>query len=285
MDWRDVSFLMSHLSKGAGQDFKTPSQLRQRYRGLREEADSVFAAFNKRTDELKRIVGLKEEYDSLLQAPERLLSDLYRDLGHATMEHPQACPEDLRLDLARGDRNLNAFPRKETGVRKQIQYLRELAVTRIDARIQQLDQEMQKITSKIQKLNLQRRHGKRKVYSKDDIERIRQVKADKWDRRREKTAKMRRRIADFDKYDRGSCASDYLWWDLMTDGSAADDLFEVRDFRQRHPEWNYKTYRDPIESDLSVDAETDAGLFDEAAEELAASMKSSDDHDLFSDPS
>lgn len=280
-DWRDVSFLMAELGRTSDLDFQVPVKLREHYRNLREEADTVIAAFDKRATERDRIAALKKEHQELVSAPERLLSDLFRDLGKASVQHLDACPEDLRLELARGDENLNAFFRKQVGVGKQIQYLRELSVTRVDARIQQVDQELIKINNKIQKLEMQRRRGKRKRYSQDDIHRMRNVKAEKWDRNRAKTIKIRGKIADFRKYDRGSFATNYLWWDLMTGGSAADDIFEVREFRQRYPDWNHRSYVDPTVGavGLSIDP---TNVWDEAAEDLASSMMENTD-DGFSD--
>ena len=58
----------------------------------------------------------------------------------------------------------------------------------------------------------------------------------------------------------------------------ANDLFEVRDFHQRHPGWNYKTYQDPIDREPA----DGSGAIDDAAEELAASMSVPAD-DLFLD--
>ena len=280
-DWRDVSFLMSELAKKAGHNFEAPQKLCGYYRNLRDEADTVIAAYDKRVAIRDRIVDLKNEHTDLLNAPTRLLGELFRELGTATVSHLEACPNDLRLELARDDQNLNAFLRKQIGTEKQIQYLRELSVTRIDSRLQQVDQELTKIQQKIRKLEMQRRRGKRKSFSRDDIERMRNVKAEKWERRRAKTIKIRGKISDFDKHDRGSCASDYLWWDLMTGGARADDVYEVREFRTRHPDWDYRTYDDPT----NLGADSDSSAIDDAASDLASSMVGNQDDDLFSDPS
>ena len=278
-DWRAISFLMAELSKKAGLDFAVPADLVKHYRALRADADTVFDAFNKRAAKRDRIERIKSEYEEILKAPEQLLAELFRALGDATLQHLDACPEDLKLELAKGDQHLNAFLRKETGIRKQIQYLRELAVTRVDARIQQLEQELDKTESKIRKLNMQQRRGKRKRYSQNDISRMRNVKAEKWKRRQVKTAKVRRKVSDFDSYDEGSFASDYLWWDLMTGGAAADDIFEVRDFRHRNPGWDHRRYQDPIVGAGDDDSSDVLGV---AAEDLASSMMTPDE-DTFSD--
>jgi len=224
-----------------------------------------------------------------LAAPERLLSELYRELGKAALEHLQSCPEELRLNLAQGDPHLNAFLKKERGVQKQVQYLRELSVTRLDSRLQQLHQELNKLDAKLHKLEMQRRRGKRKRYSAADLARTRQVKPEKWKKRREQTQALRGRIVQFDRYDQGSWTAGYLWWDLMTKGARGDDLFEVREFHQRNPNWNHKSYHDPTTDPASVQYgimhdPLENQAMDHAAEDLADSMTTSHD-DRFTDAS
>ena len=54
-------------------------------------------------------------------------------------------------------------------------------------------------------------------------------------------------VYGFQSYDRGSLASDYLWWDLMTDGRIDGDFIpEVQHFRQRNPEYVYER---PLDDD------------------------------------
>lgn len=51
----------------------------------------------------------------------------------------------------------------------------------------------------------------------------------------------------FDRYDRGSWATDFLWWDVMTDGKLDGDFIpEVQRFHQANPNYQYERsdYRD-----------------------------------------
>lgn len=281
-DWRAVSHLMSHLKRKGGLLFETPTELKQHYRHLRAEADDVIAAYDRRVGEHDRIEAIKSEHQQLLGAPEHLLSALFQNLGNAIIDHLDACPEEVRIDLARGDKVLNTFLRKQTGLQKQIQYLRELPVTRVDSVVQQLNQEIQSLDAKIKKLKAQQARRKRKYFSEDDIERMRNVKVDKWARRREKNARLRQRIVTFNQYDQGSFVRDYLWWDLITDGALGDDIYEVRDFRTHHPEWDRSRYRDPTSDTYAMGA---AIMYDDAANDLAASMTSGSNDDSLSDHS
>lgn len=56
-------------------------------------------------------------------------------------------------------------------------------------------------------------------------------------KRREHYTKTRHVVTSFHDYDRGSLASDFLWWDLMSDGRLDGDFIpEVHAHHQRHPE-------------------------------------------------
>ena len=128
---------------------------------------------------------------------------------------------------------------------------------------------------------MKRRRGKQKFYSQDDIDRMRAVKTEKWAKRRLKTEKIRRKITDFNKYDRGSVTDDFLWWDLITNSSYGDDIYEVREHRQRFPNWNHRQHRDSWHTDDDDDYAN--ALIDDAAGDLSSSM-ADNDSDLF-DPS
>ena len=67
---------------------------------------------------------------------------------------------------------------------------------------------------------------------------------------------------------------DYLWWDVMTKSAYGDDLYEVREFRRRNPNWRHDTYTNPIIDD------SDSVDLDHAAEALYSAMSAPDRDDL-----
>ena len=280
-DWRAVSFLMADLEGGAQLNFETPDQLKRHYRKLQEKYKVVIPEYDDRVAQRDRIAALKTEHQQCVSAPERLLGELYSDLGAAVLEHLGSIPQARKEYLASIDSNLDDFMKKEIGIRKQIQYLEVLAVSRIDSQTQNLDLETAKIDGKINKLEMKRRRGKQKFYSQDDIDRMRAVKTEKWAKRRLKTEKIRRKITDFNKYDRGSVTDDFLRWDLITNSSYGDDIYEVREHRQRFPNWNHRQHRDSWHTDDDDDYAN--ALIDDAAGDLSSSM-ADNDSDLF-DPS
>lgn len=55
-----------------------------------------------------------------------------------------------------------------------------------------------------------------------------------FNKRRERYEKTRTTITTFNSYDRGSLASDFLWWDLMTDGRLDGDFISEVQHHHRH---------------------------------------------------
>jgi hypothetical protein len=107
------------------------------------------------------------------------------------------------------------------------------------------------------------------VFNEAQIAQMRDVKADKWAKRRSQIGEVRTRIVTFDNYNNGSLLERYLWWDLMTRGMHGHDIYEVRHFHETNPGWNYKDH-------LEGNAVDENGL-DNAAESLAASMSTPTD--------
>jgi hypothetical protein len=52
------------------------------------------------------------------------------------------------------------------------------------------------------------------------------------------------RMRDFDAYDRVSFASDFLWWDHMTNGCHAPHLVSVSSFHSHHPGYRWQGWND-----------------------------------------
>lgn len=56
-------------------------------------------------------------------------------------------------------------------------------------------------------------------------------------KRRQRWDDTRTHVVEFNNYDRGSLAQDFLWWDLMTDGRLDGDFIpEVHDHYERYPD-------------------------------------------------
>ena len=66
-------------------------------------------------------------------------------------------------------------------------------------------------------------------------------RADRFGRRAERYRSVSSTIYSFDAYDRANLSSDFLWWDLMTDGRYDGNFVpEVASYRQTHPDYSYE---------------------------------------------
>lgn len=271
-NWMNVSFLMGILDK-ANEKYATPTELKDAYNLFRSQAETIFKAHQQAVSERDRLRQLKAELQSLFEAPDKLLTELYHELGDAILDHLEACPEALRIPMAEKDEYLDSFFRKEIGLQKQIDYLKELAVVRIKNPSDQLRQEIDKLATKANKLRFSRKRFN-KYFSDEEIAKLKDTNEEKWKKRRTQLAMARQRISGFNQYNHGSFLTQFLWWDLLTNSLNGSDLFEVRQFYEQNPQWSRDNYVDPIHG-----ASNNQPL-DGAAESLASSMVSPDNDSM-----
>ena len=278
-DWRAVSWLMDDVEDKLDLDFATPEQVRDAWVALRDEALPVLEAENDLAAKLQALVHLKARHEALRAAPEQIFQRLIHALGEAVLDHLDSCSEHLKLSMANEDRYLVTFFKKDTGLERQIQYLKELKVARIQPLIQSINAEMAKLSQKVTKAQ-----RKFKTYDARTIMGMRDLKEEKWAKRHTRLGKIRGRVAGFKTYEQGDFTEDYLWWDLMTRGAPADDIYEVRTFRRRRPGWNYRTHEDRW-GNHHHHPEPSRTAMDDAADELTERMHPSDDDDWSLDAS
>jgi len=265
-DWRAVSFLMTMLEyQQPGKKYRSAAALRDAYAHLRATADPVFEAYEDLGRRQEHLRELKARYEALGEAPAKLMQELYAELGRAIQGHFEALPDDARQSLAGDDRDLALYLTKERGLTKQIDYLKELTVTRLDAPLQTLAEQQSRLGAKLQKMQAKLARGKLVAVEPGQLASLRDLKRESWEKRHSGLSSLRTRIGGFDDYSRGSYRDDFLWWGLMTHNARADDLYEVRTFYERNPGWDHRQYQ------AGLTGGTDAAL-DQAAVSLADEM-------------
>lgn len=233
-DWRAVSFLMHDLeARLDGVRFANADAVREHRRRLVDDAAPVLELEDELTRKRSLAVALKEEHQGLIDAPQRLLEQLYQALGKAIRDHLEASPVDLRYELAKGDKHLTAFLKKVTGVAKQVQYLEEMVVSRIDRPRESAAREIAKLEGKVAKRRHKHSRSRLRSIPNKEVEGLRRLKADKWEKRHTGIEKLRTRVAHFDRYEAGSFGEHFLWWNVMTKGARADDIHDVREHQHR----------------------------------------------------
>ncbi|MCA9522722.1 MAG: hypothetical protein KC609_17215, partial [Myxococcales bacterium] len=256
LDWRAGSFWMDEVEPALGRTFENLDELREAYLKLRTSADSVKEAYDGLGARLDALSAKRQRYDQLVRQPDVLHRQMVTTLEEAIAAHLDACPSDLRLEIAEGDPNLDAAMKKLTGLQKQSQYLRELRVVRVDSVVQQLEQQLRKLDRTIAKTERKiAKYGPGYRASAEAVNKLETLQRKKWDKRVASLDKVRTRVSDFDRYDHGSLSNDFLWWMLITDGMRGNDLYEVRVFTEQHPDWTLPLAPDdPDGVDLAADA-------------------------------
>jgi hypothetical protein len=275
-DWRAVSLLMEALEDAPDDSvYPTPDTVRAAWLRLWGQAEPIFELWSGLESRKRRLDALAAKRELLETAPTRLFQELYVALGDAVVTHLESLPDEAKIALVVDDKHLATFLQKDVGLQKQIQYLKELRLRRIQPTLQQLGQDISRLDLKIAKSR-----RKNKYVSDSDIAKMRAVKADSWRKRHERLGEMRGRIGGFNKYQKGSFTRDYLWWDAMTGGAPADDIYEVRVFRMNNPSFNHRSY------DPHWDNHWHTPLaIDHAADALADSLGSGGDDLLMGDVS
>jgi hypothetical protein len=275
-NWRSVSFLMTDFKKQYQIKYRNATEVKEAYGKLKSDSDTISEMYEELNRRKAAIEELKATYDGLVKAPDDLFHKMYLEMGDAILAHFESCPEEFRGELSKGDKNLGIFLKKMSGLKKQVQYLREIVINRIDPVLSSLDAQLAKLGKKRSKVL--RKLG----FTDAELDGIRKLDEGKWSGRREKLARLRQRIGDFNRYENGSFSDKFLWWALITNMAVGQDIQEVRTFYERHPDWDYRTHRDPWEP--AGTSRPDHAL-DAAAPDMALEMASTEDDSLQSDAS
>ncbi|MCK6683039.1 MAG: hypothetical protein L6R30_11560 [Thermoanaerobaculia bacterium] len=159
-----------------------------------------------------------------------------------------------RVDLAQHIRDvpletfsesLSAYPaftiltKKYNGLAHQVKYLDAIKEQQIDPARQRVEAEMDKLQKDVVKYS---RPKKAFTAFPPDVfqKRFDRQKVEKLRQRVQRLEKTHTTVYHFDRYDRASFATDFLWWDLMTDGRIDGNFIpEVRTFYETRPGYHY----------------------------------------------
>lgn len=250
--WRHGSFLMAALEKLKLPRFKNLIDLRARWLAIDNDFKPLHEAVTFANATLAHMDELETRHQQLLAEPSNQFKACFEAVGNLLVDHLLAVTEDARVQYARQDPSLASFLKKDAGLRKQVTYLQELALVRLGPAIQTLEAESQKAGSKAKRVQGKMARGRSVSVAQSDILGARSFPYDKWQKRRESFGKTRERIVSYHDYDRGSFVTNFLWWDAITRGARGEDLYEVRTFHERNPNWSVTAFVDPASAGLSA---------------------------------
>ncbi|UQA63048.1 hypothetical protein [Polyangium aurulentum] len=139
--------------------------------------------------------------------------------------------------------HVEILAKRVVGLSQQIVYLDRLAQKHLDEPESALRGALGKIERTIAKYSRPKYHGAQVEGAA--VERLSHGFSDRYQRIGQRFEKQYNRVYVFHDYDRGSLATDFLWWDLMTDGRIDGNFIpEVRSFHERNPGYHYERWRD-----------------------------------------
>ena len=275
-NWRAGSFLMRDAERHLERKFGDPGELKTYYRRLVQDFQPLRDLVTRTTERLQEIASLNEEHVQLQQSPTELGKKLYEDLGGAIRDHVESAPTEALYETATGDEHLIMFFKKISGLERQESYLEQLRVVRIRALRDSLNQQIQKLERKVRKRRAKFWRGKFRYVTQQEYDGLSNFKEEKWAKRHARLDKLRHRITSFDRYHDGSFGDHYLWWDAMTKGAPADDIYEVRTYRERYGDFADTHPHLALEESLGEWAADDELLAD-AADAMAEDMLAGSD--------
>jgi hypothetical protein len=226
--------------------------------------DSI-AVYNARIAEVQAEIAAGErieaehrgQSEALATLPDRYLTWAREALGRHLAD----------IDLgALGDRlaqapDVDVLARRVAGLASKLVYLDRMAQHNLDGPEAELNQAWTKLSRDVAKWSRPKMYSA--IVAPDVLERRRRPLGARYQKGFQRFQKTYSRVYMFDDYGAGRLASDFLWWDLMTDGRIDGDFIpEVQSFRHRYPGYQYTGPRDDADDAEDVAAAAAAASWD-----------------------
>lgn len=229
-------------------DWKAGDEVLERFPGKKEfaevlvdylEAVRTLGTYDPKLSSLKAEftsgLMLEEEMGASRQGLESLVPRWLGLARIALAEHLEALPQESLGDVLGNVPALETTVKKWKGLEHQVRYLDSIRELQLEPACGQVDTEIAKLRK--DSLKYQRPKNARAVFPAEAFERrFGPARTEKLRKRVSRIRETQERVADFDRYDRGSFAAHFLWWDLVTDGRIDGDFIpEVRAHHAAHP--------------------------------------------------
>lgn len=226
-DWREGDELVEAAGK------KDWSELATEYTQAKRETDRWSAVKLQVEEEMKGIIDLVEEHRAL-SIRVNSLDDVHRDIWREKLiEHIQGLAPAVMHQLSQSE-SIREQLALISGLTAKIRYMEALRERRLDADRMAVDKALAKANQTINKTfrskNASRSWADHEVAAATPS--LRDRLAPKW----EKHQTTVRTLLDFTAYTAVDLATDFLWWDVITDGRLDGDFIpEVQQYRRVHP--------------------------------------------------
>lgn len=230
-DWRNADQIVEALKVS---DFREAAA---RFQERLEQATEMRNSVERLRRELSEIDELERQREALLAEREALPATMQWRAG-------QMLGQTLQT---RGKESLQAFPAPEEtlrvfaevdGIEHQVRYLEEMS-GRMRADLGQLLERSGRLREEVRRYESNRHKYRNKRFTPESFGK-RFGKTSRYGKLHHRYSRASDTVYHFHEYDRGANWSDFLWWDVMTDGRMDGNFIgEVSEWRDRHPGYAY----------------------------------------------
>ena len=229
-------------------DWKAGDEILERFEKKNEFAD-VLAEYLEAVRTLEtydpKLESLRAEFTAGVELEEELAASReglgtlvarYWGLARIALAgHLESLPQESLGDVLTNVPALEILVKKWLGLDHQVAYLDSIRTLQIEPACESVDSEIAKLLK--DSLKYQRPKNAQTVFPAEAFEkRFDPSRTEKLKKRVSRIGEAQERVYSFDRYDRGSLATDFLWWDLLTDGRIDGDFIpDVRSFHEAHP--------------------------------------------------
>jgi hypothetical protein len=234
-------------------DWKAGDELLERFPGRKEFAD-VLAEYLEAVRTLEtydpKLESLKQEYAAGARLEEELgasrqglesLEARWHGLARiALAEHLESLPQEALGGVLEAVPALGVLAKKWAGLDHQVRYLEAIRDVNLQPEYERLFEAIRKLEKDVAKYLRPNKSGT--VFPAEAFEkRFDPARTEKLRKRIERYGEAQEKVWSFERYERGSFASDFLWWDLLTDGRIDGDFIpEVKRHHESHPGHRYE---------------------------------------------
>ncbi len=220
-----------------------PGKTFQEVRDQLIEARRASADLGERIDELERkmadLRGLAERHAQekarLAALPSEYLTRLRSSLGRFIADTGAEAlgPRFQKAPV------FDLLAKRVFGLAAKLTYMDALATQQLGKQREELTAAMQRSEREIQKFG--RPKKAHMLFPAETFQRRFQPRQARYQKQWHRFQDGYDRVYVFNHYERADYLSDFLWWDLMTDGRIDGDFIpEVNDYRSRHPGYEYQ---------------------------------------------
>lgn len=214
-----------------------------RYKELEQQTSSIGESLTDLREQFKRISALEHQYNTAKEELENLPQNMRADIGREIAAYIESG----------GSTASQVFPNAEDvskryavidGMKHQEDYLANLN-SKITQDGTDLSTRMEKLRSEKMRYEEDPHRFRNKRF--DDEQFAKRFGNDRYDRLYDRYDRMGETIYVFNDYGRVSPFSEFLWWDVMTDGRLDGNFIpDVYEYRHQHPDYHYDrhSYRD-----------------------------------------